>query len=102
MKWSYFLRGVEWPATPAQVYLSIGSGIIAIGTVFAQLVKCLWFKAGWLSGAGAGDSIHRLHGKFFKYLTREKFDEIHYSRLRSYKMATIFRNVVPLVALSLT
>ena len=35
--------------------------------------------------AVAGDLIHRLHGKFFKHLTREKFDEIHYSGLRSNK-----------------
>jgi hypothetical protein len=70
------------------------------------LLRCLAVNAGivllW-GGAIAvvGDSIHRLHGKFFKYLTREKFDEIHYSGLRSYKMATIFLNVVPMVALSL-
>ena len=70
------------------------------------LVRCLAVNMSILLLWGgaiaiAGDSIYRLHGRFFRYLTREKFDESHYAGLRSYKMATIFLIVVPMIALSL-
>ncbi len=48
--------------------------------------------------AGAGDWIHRLHGKWFP-VSRETFYAIHYGGALGYKLAVFFFNVVPLLVM---
>lgn len=68
------------------------------------LVWSLTVNAGilllWIGMIGAaGDFIYRVHGKFFKHLTRESFDAIHYGSMVAFKMAVVLFNGVPLVAM---
>ncbi|MGJ8668011.1 MAG: DUF6868 family protein [Oceanococcus sp.] len=54
----------------------------------------LWLAAISLSG----DAIYRIHGRLFS-LSREDFNRFHYSALASYKLATMFFNVIPYLVL---
>jgi hypothetical protein len=55
----------------------------------------LWF----VIFAAAGGWLHRIHGKWFS-MSREAFDAAHYSGMMHYKLAIIFFNVAPLVAIA--
>ena len=59
-------------------------------------VLILWFAAftclrGWM---------YRLHGRWFR-LSAEQFDAIHYQGMALYKLAILFFNLVPYIALQL-
>ena len=46
------------------------------------------------------DFIYNMHSKWFS-LTTERFDTIHYSGMAIYKMAILFFNLVPYLAIRL-
>ncbi len=64
------------------------------------LIWCLAVNAGilvlWIGMIGvAGDLIYNVHSKFFKHLSRETFDAIHYGGMAAFKMAVVLLNAVP-------
>lgn len=54
----------------------------------------VWF----LLLAFAGGWVHRVHGRWFP-IPRERFDEIHYNALVTYRLGILLLNLVPLIAL---
>ena len=46
----------------------------------------------------AGDFVYRMHGKWFP-MPRERFTEIHYKGIMSFKLAIFLFNIVPYLAL---
>ena len=75
-----------------------------VGNIQEFLFLSLAVNAGilvlWIGMIGvAGDFIHSVHSKFFKHLSRETFDTIHYGGMAAFKMAVVLLNAVPLAAL---
>ena len=53
----------------------------------------------WVFFAVAGDWIYVMHGKWFKTLSRESFDAIHYSAMALFKILIFVFNLVPYLVL---
>jgi hypothetical protein len=76
-----------------------------------QIVKCFLFwnliiNVGilfyWFGMiAFAQDFVYRLHGKWFKDLSKSQFQGIHYAGMAFYKMLVIVLIVVPYISLHL-
>jgi hypothetical protein len=49
----------------------------------------------------ASDWIYKVHGRFFKHLSRESFEAIHYGGMAAFKTVVLLFNLVPLLALML-
>ena len=60
-----------------------------------NLALMIWW---FLMFAVAHDWMHRMHSRWFD-ISAERFDSIHYAGMAIYKMAIIFFNIVPYLAL---
>jgi hypothetical protein len=63
-------------------------------TIINWIVLFLW----WLFLTVAHDWMHRTHGRWFS-ISRERFDEIHYTAMALYKMGIVLFNLAPYLAL---
>lgn len=68
--------------------------LISLGANYAILLA--WF----LAFVFARRAMHAFHGRWFT-LSDGSFDAIHYGAMAAYKLAIIFFNLVPLIALGL-
>lgn len=62
--------------------------------VLNLVVLASWFATFSL----AHDTVHRIHYRWFK-VTEERFDAIHYKAMITFKLAWLFLNIVPYLAL---
>jgi hypothetical protein len=72
--------------------------------IIVFLMCCLAINTGLLviwfgMFAIASDWIFKLHGRFFKNLSRESFEAIHYGGMAALKVTVVLFNLVPLLAL---
>jgi hypothetical protein len=58
------------------------------------LILLWWFGFMWF----AKDWVYNMHGHWFK-ISKERFDEIHYTAIAYYKLAVIVFNIAPYLAL---
>ena len=58
----------------------------------------LWW---WLFIAFGHDWVFRMHGMWFKKLSRETFDTIHYSGMMAHKVLIVFVYMIPYLVLRL-
>jgi len=59
-------------------------------------ILLLWFLVFWFGH----DWMFRLHSRWF-YLSKERFDSIHYASMVAYKLGILLFNLTPYVALRL-
>jgi hypothetical protein len=59
-------------------------------------ILLLWFLVFWFGH----DWMFRLHSRWF-YLSKERFDSIHYASMAAYKLGILLLNLTPYVALRL-
>ncbi len=64
-------------------------------TLINWLFLVLWF----LFFALMRDGMFRLHTRWFRHLSPERFDSIHYLGMALFKMAVLIFNLVPYLAL---
>lgn len=78
---------------------------MAIETLRGMLLWCALINYGallaWFALFTLGhDWLWRLHGRWFR-LSPAQFDEVHYAGMALYKLAILFFNLVPWLALTL-
>lgn len=67
-------------------------------SIIDYVLLLVWF----LLFVGARDFIYRLHRKWFRSLSGEHFDALHYGAMALFKIGILLFNVVPLIALWIT
>ena len=65
---------------------------------WCTIINWIFLLFWWLFLTVAHDWTHRLHSCWFP-VSRERFDEIHYSAMVLYKMAVLLLNLAPYLAL---